>query len=100
MKAHVELPDVFQGKTESGFEFKISKERLDDIELIDALETFDREGSGLSDVLNRLLGVEQKKALYDHVRNKDGIAKASAVIPLIVEIIDLCKAGNSSSSSD
>ena len=100
MKANVELPDVLQGKTESGFEFKISKERLDDIELIDALETFDREGYGLSNVLNRLLGVEQKKALYDHVRSKDGIAKASDVIPLVSEIIELCGAGNFSSSSD
>lgn len=99
MKANVDT-DLIRGKTKSGFEFEISKEKLDDIELLDAIETFDETSNGMTRVLNRLLGTEQKKKLYDHVRNEEGTAPISKIVPLITEIFEICGAGNSSSSPD
>lgn len=79
---------MISGVTKNGFAFEITDERVDNMELIDALADID--GGNLlavSKVLTLLLGPEQKKKMYDFVRTEDGIVSAQTVSEMIVEIL-------------
>lgn len=60
-------------KTKSGFECEIDEKALDDAELLDLLVDID-DGDVMQfpRVVKKLLGNENKKALYDHLRTEDG----------------------------
>lgn len=79
---------MISGVTKNGFAFEITDERVDNMELIDALADID-DGNllAVSKVLNLLLGPEQKKKMYDFVRTEDGIVSAQTVSEMIVEIL-------------
>ncbi len=64
---------MISGQTESGFKYKISKEVLDDMEIIDLLDSIDEgEVQNITKAADKILGKEQRKALYDHIRTEDG----------------------------
>lgn len=79
---------MISGVTKNGFAFEITDERVDNMELIDALADID-DGNllAVSKVLTLLLGPEQKKKMYDFVRTEDGIVSAQTVSEMIVEIL-------------
>ena len=78
---------MLKGKTTSGFEYEVSDAQLDNMELVDALaELTDNNALAVSKVTTQLLGKEQKKRLYDHVR-KDGIVSAQKVSDEILQIL-------------
>ncbi|TDP59850.1 hypothetical protein [Aminicella lysinilytica] len=82
------------GKTQNGFEFVIEGDAMDDIELLEDLAELDNGNLRvLTDTINRLLGEEQKKKLYDHCRNENGVAKASEIFAAIQEIFDVASEG-------
>lgn len=73
--------------TATGFVCEIEDEALDDMELLEGLIAIDHgESDQLSFVLNRLLGDETKKALYDHVRTESGRVPTKAVSEELAEI--------------
>lgn len=61
------------GTTSTGFEYIITDEAMNDAELLDALIESD-EGNATSTMraISKLLGVEQKKRLYEHLRDEHG----------------------------
>lgn len=60
---------IKKGVTASGFEFEIDDAVINDMELIDAIaESMDDNPLAFSRVCAKLLGSEQRKKLYDHVR--------------------------------
>lgn len=61
-----------KGKTSTGFEFDIEDERLDDMELVDIMAEIDENPLLMPKLCKMLLGEEQKKRLYDHLRSEDG----------------------------
>lgn len=70
---------TIKGKTESGFEFEIDASVLDDMEMLDALaEVMNENPLAFPVVCTKLLGKEQKKKLYDHLR-KDGRVPVEAI---------------------
>lgn len=78
-----------KGKTTSGFTYTIADEARDDMELLDALiDLDDNKISGLKRAITRLLGEEQKQALYEHCRSDKGIVLASKVMAEVKEIMD------------
>ncbi len=81
---------MLKGATSSGFEYEIVDEALDNMELIDALAELD-SGKRLyiSRVLTMMLGEEQKKRLYEHCRNENGIVQVTSIEK---EILDMLKA--------
>lgn len=84
---------MIKGTTSSGFEYEIEDEALDDMELLDALVDID-EGSTSSYryAIKALLGEEQRKALYEHVRNKKtGRVSAKAVFKEFAEVLTSAK---------
>ena len=78
-----------QVTTKSGFCLEIEEERLNNMELLDALTDLDGgDGTALSTVLRLLLTKEQKKALYDHLRTPGGMVPIEAVAETLREIFE------------
>lgn len=81
-----------QVTTKSGFCLEIEEERLNNMELLDALADLDEgNGAALSTVMRLLLTREQKKALYDHLRTPGGTVPIEAVAETLQEIFEACQ---------
>ena len=78
---------MIEGKLKSGFAYKIEDHVLDNTELLDATAEVDQNPMVLSKVLKMLLGTEQRKELYDHLRDpKNGNVPIVAVSDAVAEI--------------
>lgn len=76
-----------KGTTKSGFAYEIDDAATDDMELFEAICEVDGGSmNAIPRVLTMLLGQEQKKALYDHLRGKNGRVKASDVFSELEDI--------------
>lgn len=75
-------------RMDSGIEILVDEKVGDDIELLDdMIATDEGDPLALSRLCTKLLGKEEKKKLYDSIREKDGRVPVTAVVPAIVEII-------------
>ncbi len=74
--------------TPSGFTAEISQGAVDDIELLEDLSRLDQgDLLAVSSALKRLLGEEQKKALYDFCRDPEtGRASLTKVSKVMMEL--------------
>lgn len=77
---------MLSGKTKSGFEFSISDESLDNMELVETLAGVDANPLLLPRLVSQLLGEKQKLKLYDHLRTDGGVVPVSKVSDEIMEI--------------
>lgn len=77
---------MIKGKTKSGFSYELDKDRLNNYELLEAIEELEENPLVLSRVVNLLLGKDQTKKLKDHIRNKDGIVPTEKISEEITEI--------------
>ena len=77
---------MLSGKTKSGFEFSISDESLDNMELIETLAGVDTNPLLLPRLVSQLLGEDQKQELYNHLRTDSGVVPVSKVSDEIMEI--------------
>ena len=88
---------MIKGTTKTGFEFEIDEERVNNMEFIDALTELDETSVSngnageimalISKLLKFILTKEQKKALYDHVRNDKGLVPIEKVQAELLDII-------------
>ena len=78
---------MITGTTESGFKFSIDADACDDMEIVDALYEMDQGNlSASSFVVRQLLGEEQKRKLYDHVRGENGRVSGQKVMAELTDI--------------
>lgn len=77
---------MIKGKTTSGFEYEISKARLENYELIEALSEVDENPLVLPKTVNLLLGKEQANELKDHLRDDEGLVSTEKLTNEIMEI--------------
>lgn len=82
------MEEIIKGKTSSGFEFEINKDKLDDMEFIDLLAEL-KNGDYLqfSKIADFMLGKEQKAKLYEHIRKINGQARISLFAEEMKEIL-------------
>lgn len=86
---------MIKGTTKTGFEFEIEEERVNNMEFIDALTDLDEASTNnagevmslISKLIKCILSKEQKKALYDHVRNEKGLVPIEKVQAELLDII-------------
>ncbi len=84
---------MIRGTTESGFEYEICDEALDDYELLEVLAEIDAGHSGQIPLMVKLLlGEEQTKALKEHCK-RNGRVTASKMLIEVTEILSSNKAG-------
>lgn len=78
------------GETETGFQFTIEQEARDDMEFLELVSGI-TEGhlESVPKALEMLLGVEQKKKLYEHCRLKSGRVPATKVFAEMKSIFDV-----------
>lgn len=75
------------GKTATGFAFKVPKNVLDNMELVDTLAEMQEDNPlAVSAVVRLLLGEVQRKALYDHLRAPDGRVPIVAVTDAVKDV--------------
>lgn len=79
--------DYLTGKTASGFSYNISKENLNNYELVEALGELDESPLAIGKVVKLMLGKEQTKKLKDHLRNENGFVPTDLMEAEISEIL-------------
>lgn len=77
---------MIKGKTASGFDYEISKARLENYELIEALSEVDENPLLLPKTVNLLLGKEQANKLKDHLRDSENLVSTEKLSNEIMEI--------------
>lgn len=78
---------MVRGTTKSGFQFEVSKDVANDMELLEMLEEMTDENIfAMGKVCKKILGEAQKKALYNHLRTEDGRVPVNMVSETITEI--------------
>ena len=91
---------MIKGKTDSGFEFEIDERRLEDIRIVDAVASVEKDASMLVaakaylTIRQTLLGTEQNEKLIEFISGlhaEEDIIPAKEVNDTIIEIIS--KAG-------
>lgn len=64
---------MVEGKTRTGFAFTADPEAISDAEFLELLYEVQHDDQlGVFKLIEKLLGKEEKKALYDHVRDEKG----------------------------
>lgn len=75
-------------KLENGFECTINTDVLDDMEFVDLLADTEDDPLKIGRVALMLLGKEQKKNLYDHLRTDDGRVPVTSMNDAIEQIFN------------
>ena len=78
-------------KTSNGFTCKINEDVLDDIRIFEAVRkvesgTTDEKLNASVDLIDTILGVEQKEKLYKFLEKKEGKASITAVTDTLADI--------------
>lgn len=78
-----------KGELKNGFSFDVDENALDNMELIDAMAEAQEENPAMfSKAVLLLLGKDQRKKLYDHIRDDNGRVSVEAVTNSFVEIFE------------
>ncbi len=77
---------MIKGKTSSGFDFTISKDVINDYELVENLGELDTNPLMLGTIVRQILGKEQTAKLKDHIRNENGIVPIDKMTQEIIGI--------------
>ena len=85
-----------RGKTKEGFEFEVNEKVLKDMEFLDILLDVvsgddEKAVNAYPELLNKILGKEQKQKLYDFIRDSEGIVSIEAVSEVVKQIIEQVK---------
>ena len=73
---------------ENGLELEVDEQSLNNMELLDALEEMtDGNELAISKVVKLMLGNENRKKLYDFIRNKDGRVPLEKIDKCLTEIM-------------
>ena len=80
---------MLKGISESGFEFEIDEEVLDDWEMLELLQEIDDGSVGkIAKAIVFLLGKEQYEKLKNFIKARDGKIKASVMIDEFTSIMN------------
>jgi len=79
---------MIEGKTTSGFEFKIDENIADDWEFLKMIRKTNDEPAYIIDVAGKVLGDKQLKKLEKHCRDKSGKVTITAITTEMTEIFE------------
>lgn len=90
---------MITAKTNDGFEVELDEDFLDDAEMLEALVNAKDNVTATFILRDNMLDAENKKRLYDHLRNKKGKVSFRALDDAVSELVSSFKAGKNSASS-
>ena len=75
--------------TRSNFEFELNENVMDNMELVDLVAEIQSDGNpaALAAAVKMMLGADQQKALYNHVRTEDGRVPVAAIADAFTDIV-------------
>ena len=79
---------MIEGKTKSGFEYKVPKENLNNYELVETLGEIEENPLLIVRTVNLLLGKEQANELKEHLRTESGTVPTEKISEEIMEIFE------------
>lgn len=79
---------MIKGKTSTGFCYEIDEEKIDDMEFVEALAEANDDVLKIPNAIKTMLGAEQKKKLYEHLRDESGKVPLTAVIKTLYEMME------------
>lgn len=80
---------MISGKTSTGFEFHLSEDALDDYELLEVISAVDKgDYSRITEMVEMLLGSEQKELLKENIRKENGRVSAKKMLDEVTEIFN------------
>lgn len=79
---------MIKGQISTGFCYEIDEEKLDDMEFVEALAEANEDVLKIPSVIKAMLGAEQKKELYEHLRDESGKITITAVMKALYEIME------------
>ena len=81
-----------KGKLKNGFKYEVRDSIVDDMEFVELTRKMQKDPLCVVDLLDYLLGEDQKNALYESLRGEDGIVHATegdyTVSDAVTEISD------------
>lgn len=77
---------MIKGKTQTGFEYEISPDALNNYELLENIAEMDKNPLIIAQVVKQLLGEDETKRLKEHVRDEKGIVRMEKMSDEIVHI--------------
>lgn len=81
-----------KGTLKNGFKYEVGDNIMDDMEFVEIYRAAQDDALKYIDLLEKLLGKEQKQRLYDSLRSKDGIVHVQegdyTVTDAVAEIFD------------
>ena len=77
---------MIKGKTSSGFEYEVSKDIVNDYELLENLGQLEANPLILTTIVRQVLGAEQTERLKDHARNEKGMVQTDKMTEEILDI--------------
>lgn len=80
---------MVKGKTRTGFKFTCDGKLMHDVEFLEEFAAV-QKGDGLEvfDLIKKILGADQKQALYEHIRNEEGIVTTDALHEELSDIFE------------
>jgi hypothetical protein len=79
---------MIEGKTKSGFDYKIPEENLNNYELVETLGELETNPVLIAKTVNLLLGKEQANKLKEHLRTEGGTVPTDKMSEEIMEIFE------------
>ena len=75
--------------TDTGFKCDVNRDALNDVELLDdIIDMNNGELISVHRIVDKVIGKEQRAALYDHVRDDKGVVKLDAISAELTNIFD------------
>ena len=75
--------------TDTGFKSDVNRDALNDVELLDdIIDMNNGELISVHRIVDKVIGKEQRAALYDHVRDDKGVVKLDAISAELTNIFD------------
>lgn len=79
---------IIKGKTTTGFAYKIDSDFVNDVEFLELFaDVQNGDTLGVFNIIKKILGDDQKKALYDHIRTKKGVVPMDRLNDEITDIL-------------
>lgn len=90
---------MVKGETKSGFKFEIDPDEVNDIEFLERLGEAGEDVSKMPRIMKEILGEDQRKRMYDHIRNEKGKVPIDTAMDIFTEILTIANEARETKNS-